>query len=114
VLNANVRRYLVDTSVASASVDKSPRWLGINDLDFVVSARRATERLRFQLRGEAYNVLNHPNWSSPSTSPTAAAFGKVQSKSGNREIQAAPKRGPTARRMCWGLAGLARFRLRRR
>lgn len=48
-----------------------------------------TERMRFQLRAEAFNVLNHPNWGNPSTSPTSAAFGKVQSKSGSRDIQLA-------------------------
>lgn len=42
-----------------------------------------------QLRGEDCNVLNHPNWGNPTTSPTSAAFGRVQSKSGNREIQVA-------------------------
>ena len=43
---------------------------------------RLNERMRIQLRGEAYNVFNHPNWGNPSTSPTSAAFGKIQSKSG--------------------------------
>lgn len=48
-----------------------------------------TEKTRFQLRGEAFNFLNHPNWSNPTTTPTSASFGKVQAKTGAREVQLA-------------------------
>lgn len=47
------------------------------------------ERLRAQIRAEAYDVFNHPNWSNPNVTPTSSAFGRVQAKSGNREIQLA-------------------------
>jgi len=46
-----------------------------------------TERHRVQLRGEFFNFTNHPNWGGANTDPNSAAFGKVTSKSSNREIQ---------------------------
>lgn len=45
------------------------------------------ENHRLLLRAEGFNVFNHPNWSGANTTPTSAAFGKVSSKSGNRNIQ---------------------------
>ena len=47
------------------------------------------ERMRFQIRGEAFNVLNHPNWNNPNVTPTSSSFGRVQGKTGNRDIQVA-------------------------
>ena len=52
---------------------------------------RVTERHRFQFRWEQYDTLNHPNWSSPNTTPTSAAFGKIATKSNNRDQQLALK-----------------------
>ncbi|HTX36434.1 MAG TPA: carboxypeptidase regulatory-like domain-containing protein [Bryobacteraceae bacterium] len=52
---------------------------------------RVNERMKFTLRWEQYNTLNHPNWSGPNTTPTSAAFGKITSKSGNRDQQIALK-----------------------
>ena len=45
------------------------------------------ERFRFQLRGEAFNVFNHPNWNNPTVTPTSSSFGRIQGKTGNRDIQ---------------------------
>jgi hypothetical protein len=47
------------------------------------------EHMGFQLRWEQYDTTNHPNWSGPNTSPTSSAFGKITSKSGNRDQQIA-------------------------
>jgi hypothetical protein len=52
---------------------------------------RVTERHRFMLRWEQYDTLNHPNWSGLNTTPTSAAFGKITTKSGNRDQQLALK-----------------------
>ncbi|HEX9001077.1 MAG TPA: carboxypeptidase regulatory-like domain-containing protein [Blastocatellia bacterium] len=46
-----------------------------------------TENHRIQFRAEAYNWLNHPNWSGPDTNPRSPTFGKIQTKGGNRELQ---------------------------
>jgi hypothetical protein len=35
------------------------------------------ERMTFQLRLEAYNVLNHPTFAAPNTTATNAAFGTI-------------------------------------
>jgi hypothetical protein len=40
------------------------------------------ETTDFQFRAEAYDFINHPNWSAPSFSPTSATFGEVTSKTG--------------------------------
>jgi hypothetical protein len=39
------------------------------------------DRSGFEFRAEAFDFLNHPNWSAPSFNPTATTFGKVTSKS---------------------------------
>ncbi len=44
------------------------------------------ERLNGQLRAEFFNVLNHPNFGGPNTSPTSAAFGQVTSMTGTSRI----------------------------
>lgn len=38
-------------------------------------------------RAEGFNWLNHPNWSNPQQNPNNADFGRVTSKSSNRQIQ---------------------------
>jgi len=46
-----------------------------------------TERHRVLLRGEAFNWLNHPNWSGFDADPRSATFGKVVSKTDQRNLQ---------------------------
>jgi len=49
------------------------------------------ERLRLQLRGEAFNAFNQVTLGAPSTSASAANFGRITSASSGREIQLAMK-----------------------
>jgi hypothetical protein len=42
-----------------------------------------TERTGFELRAEAYNFINHPNWSTPGLNPTPGTFGEVTGKNSN-------------------------------
>jgi hypothetical protein len=48
---------------------------------------RIAERHIIQLRGEAFNLPNHPNWGGVDTNPTSATFGMVTSKGSERNIQ---------------------------
>jgi len=48
------------------------------------------ENLKLELRGEAYNALNHVNLTDPNTSPTSGSFGEVSGQNGNsRTVQVA-------------------------
>jgi len=46
-----------------------------------------TKRHRLLLRGEAFNWLNHPNWSGFDADPRSSTFGKVVSKTDQRNLQ---------------------------
>jgi len=46
---------------------------------------------RLELRVEAFNALNHPNWAGASNNPTSGSFGFVTDKTGERVIQLATK-----------------------
>ena len=48
------------------------------------------ERVNLELRFEAYDIMNHPNFSDPNTTVTSSAFGTVNSQAGlSREFQGA-------------------------
>ena len=46
---------------------------------------------RLELRVEAFNALNHPNWANASSNPTSGSFGFITDKTGERVIQLATK-----------------------
>ncbi len=52
---------------------------------------RIKESHSIQILGEAFNWLNHPNWNGPDTNPNnlTTTFGKITSKSSERQIQLA-------------------------
>ncbi len=52
---------------------------------------RVSETSRIQFRAELFNFPNHPNWNNPNVDPTSGDFGRVTSKSGERNVQFALK-----------------------
>ena len=51
---------------------------GPDNVDFsLIKNAQIYERLRLQIRGEFFNVLNHVLFSAPNTSPTSSAFGTI-------------------------------------
>jgi hypothetical protein len=45
-----------------------------------------TDKARLELRGEFFNLLNHPSFGNPSTSFTSATFGQILSASVNPRL----------------------------
>ena len=66
---------------------------GLVSLDFAIARIfPIRERIRLQLRGEAFNLANHPNFQQPSGTQNSASFGKITATLvDNREIQIALK-----------------------
>jgi hypothetical protein len=52
----------------------------------VIKSIRIHEKVNFELRAEAKNALNHPNWGGPNLTPTSTLFGQVTSTTGARQI----------------------------
>ena len=47
---------------------------------------RISERREFELRIDAVNVLNHPNFGSPNLNINNLSFGRITSATGNRRF----------------------------
>ncbi len=70
------------------------RGLGTNNVDFSLFKNlKFTERFTAQLRGEAFNIANHPVWNNPGTTVNDLAnFGIITQKGGQRrQVQVALK-----------------------
>ena len=52
----------------------------------IIKATRIREKMNFEVRAEAKNALNHPNWGGPQLNPTSALFGQISSALGSRQI----------------------------
>ncbi len=54
---------------------------GVNNLDLSLSKSvKIRENVNLQIRADAFDALNHPNWGAPNVSPTSSAFGKITSQ----------------------------------
>lgn len=66
------------------------RGPGFTNLDLSISKHFAiTERMNLELRGDAFNVLNHTEFQSPDVIPTDATFGQISTTYDPRILQLA-------------------------
>jgi hypothetical protein len=52
---------------------------------------QVVERMRLQLRGEFFNVLNHANFNAPNVTANSPSFGIITSAAAPRIMQVAAK-----------------------
>lgn len=96
-LNWFNRTAFVAPTVASLQVGNEKRGViegpGFNRLDIGIFRNfKITESVVLQLRGEAYNIVNHTNWQAVgTTSTTASTFGQVTETRDPRIMQVAGK-----------------------
>ena len=101
-LNNSFNRSAFNT-VAAQQLDRNRRFFntrfssyraaGVNNVDAsVIKNVPITERVRFQLRGEAFNLINRPQFNGPNLSPADANFARITSQANlNRAIQLAAR-----------------------
>ena len=97
--NKNIRQWLNPAAFAQPALGtygnmnpgtvRAPGFFGI---DTSVTRRfNLTERQSFELRGEAFNILNHVNPGQPVSTFSSSTFGQIQSASDPRILQMALK-----------------------
>jgi hypothetical protein len=66
---------------------------GVDNLDFAMIKNGPVwkEKIRYQIRGEFFNILNHPSFNGIDTGVTDSTFGIVTSAVTQRNIQIAIK-----------------------
>jgi hypothetical protein len=70
----------------------SLRGLGYFDVDVAVARGfQLRERLTLKVRGEAFNVLNHPNFGLPNGNISSSTFGQITSAFDPRILQGSVK-----------------------
>jgi hypothetical protein len=97
--NKNINQWLNPAAFASPATgtygNMGPGTLqgpGFFGIDTSVTRRfHIHERHTFEVRGEAFNVLNHVNPLDPVTTLTSSTFGKIQAASDPRILQLALK-----------------------
>ncbi len=71
---------------AGRNIAKGFPYFGSN-LSLQKEIRLRYERMRLQIRSEAFNILNHTNFNAPSGSRSATTFGAVSSTKAARQLQ---------------------------
>ena len=71
------------------NIMRGPNWVTFNFSAFKDFA--ITERLRFQVRGEFFNIFNHPNFLIPNGTISSAGVGSISSAQPPRNVQLAMK-----------------------
>lgn len=80
---ANVTQPTAGTFNLQSGVRDSVYGPGFQDWNLMLFKKFAiNERNNFEFRCEAYDFINHPNWSGPNFNPTSSQFGEVTSKTG--------------------------------
>ena len=70
----------------------SLRGSGYFGVDMAVSRQfNLGERLKFHIRAEAFNALNHPNFGSPNANISSSSFGQITGAGDPRILQASMK-----------------------